>query len=135
MKKPNLNNFGKNLKLKKRPDKQPQLSEKEIFVDAVTLLCDCWNTSNEAYNKFKLNLLEYEERYYQAIEGFILLKYGLWKTEIILWYVFAREDEEGNIAPLLIQIKDKPDEEVILKSPTELWDLLERLEKDSDLNL
>ena len=136
MKTPNLNNFGKKLKLNKRSDKkQPQVTEKELFIESITMLSECWNRSNAAYEAFKLNLLEYEEKYFQLIENFILINYGTWKTEIILWYIFAREDDEENIAPLVIQSKGKEDEEVILKSSAELWDLLERLEKNSDLNI
>jgi hypothetical protein len=136
MNKPNLNNFGKKLKLNKRSDKkQPQITEKEMFIETIDMLYSCWIRSNAAYESFKINLLEYEEKYFQVIENFILLKYGDWKTEIILWYIFAREDDEENIAPLIIQSKGKEDEEVILKSSAELWDLLERLEKNSDLNI
>ena len=136
MNKPNLNNFGKKLKLNKRSNKkQPQITEKEMFVESINMLQDCWNRSNIAYESFKINLLEYEEKYFQVIENFILLKYGPWKTEIILWYIFAREDDENNIAPLLIQSKGKEDEEIILENPEQLWDLLERLDKDSDLNV
>ena len=136
MKTPNLNNFGRKLKLQKRSEKkQPQVTEKELFIESIEMICECWNRSNEAYDKFKLNLLEYEERYFQVIENFILLKYNTWKTEIILWYVFAREDDEGNIAPLIVQTKGKEDEEVILKTPLDLWSLLERLEKDPDINI
>lgn len=136
MRTPNLNNFGKKLKLSKRQNKkQPEVTEKEIFVEFITMLGDCWNRSNAAYEAFKINLLEYEEKYYQIIEDLILIKYGAWKTEIILWYVFAREDNEGNIAPLLIQTKGKEDEEVTLKTPEELWDLLERLNDESNLDV
>jgi len=136
MKAPNLNNFGKKLKFNKRSDKkQPQVTEKEMFIESINMLSECWNRSNAAYDAFKLNLLEYEEKYFQLIENFILLKYGTWKTEIILWYIFAREDDEGNIAPLLIQIKGKEDEEVTLENPEQLWNLLERLNGESDLNI
>jgi hypothetical protein len=136
MKAPNLNNFGKKLKLNKRSDKkQPQVTEKELFIESINMLNDCWNRSNAAYEAFKINLLEYEENYFQIIENFILIKYGAWKAEIMLWYIFAREDDEGNIAPLLIQSKGKEDEEVILQNPEELWNLLERLNNESDLNI
>lgn len=135
MKKFNLNNFGKKLKISQRTiQKQPEVTEKELFIETINMLFECWQRSNEAYEIFKINLLEYEEKYFQVIENLILVKYGTWKTEIILWYIFAREDAEGNIAPLILQIKDKEDEEILLENPEQLWDLLERLNNESDLN-
>lgn len=132
----NLNNFGKKLKINQRTiQKQLPITEKELFIETINMLTECWNRSNASYDIFKINLLEYEEKYFQVIENFILIKYGTWKTEIILWYIFAREDDEGNIAPLIIQISDKEDEEVILENPEQLWDILEKLNDESDLNI
>lgn len=131
MKKPNLNNFGKKLKFKERSKKQETFTEKDLFLESVSMLEGVWNRSNEAYEKYKINLLEYEEDFYQIIEGFILLKYGVWKTEIILWYIFARKDEEGTIYPLTFKIKDKDEEEVILNNSSDLWDFLKRVEESN----
>lgn len=128
MKKPNLNNFGKKLKLKERVTKQELFTEKDIFIESMEMLEEAWIRSNESYEKYKINLLEYEEQFYQVIEGFILLKYGVWKTEIILWYIFARVDADGNITPLTYKVKDKEEEEVILNNPNELWDFLKKIE-------
>jgi hypothetical protein len=128
MKKPNLNNFGKKLKFKQRTKKQETYTEKDLFIESMELLEQTWIRSNESYEKFKINLLEYEEQFYQVIEGFILLKYGVWKAEIILWYIFSRVDEENNIFPLTYIIKDNKEEEVILNNPTDLWEFLNKID-------
>ena len=128
MKKPNLNNFGKKLKLKERVKKQETFTEKEIFIESMEMLEEVWVRSNESYEKYKINLLEYEEQFYQVIEGFILLKYGVWKTEIILWYIFARVDADGNITPLAYKIKDQEEEEIVLNNPNDLWEFLKKIE-------
>ncbi len=101
----NLNNFGKNLKLNKRSEKSEEISEDKLFIETVGLLESCWNRSNKAYELFKVNLLEYEENYYQIIENLIFLKYGKWKTELILWYIFGRFDGEDNNESLIMQKK------------------------------
>ena len=135
MRTPNLNNFGKKLKLNKRSSKKEKIvTEKEMFIETIDMFQGVWDRSNATYEAFQINLLEYEEKYYQIIENLFLMKYGLWKTEIILWYIFARLDEEGNAAPLLIQSENKEDEEVILNNPDELWKLLERLGSDPNIN-
>ena len=128
MKKPNLNNFGKKLKLKERVKKQETFTEKDIFIESMEMLEEAWVRSNESYEKYKINLLEYEEQFYQVIEGFILLKYGVWKTEIILWYIFARVDADGNITPLAYKIKDQEEEEIVLNNPNDLWEFLKKIE-------
>jgi hypothetical protein len=132
MKKPNLNNFGKKLKLNERPTKQKIITEKELFIETVDMFYEVWIRSNEAYEKYKINLLEYEEKFYQIIENCLCLKYNVWEAEIILWYIFARELDGENIAPLLLQFEGKEDEEVIVKTSSDLWDLLERLRKENN---
>jgi hypothetical protein len=130
MKKPNLNNFGKKLKFKPRIKKQEALTEKELFIDTINMLNEAWFRSNDAYEKYKINLLEYEESFYQIIESFILLKYGIIKTEIILWFIFARFDNNNKIIPLVYKIEDKS-EEILLNTPEDLWEFLKKLEEDN----
>lgn len=132
MKLKNLNNFGKQLKINKRAQKPANISEKDLFVDFINALYFCWDRSNKMYDLYRVNLLEYEEEYYKVIEDLIMIKYGAWKTEIILWYVFGRVDAKGNIYPLIVQHKGKEDEEVLLSTPLELWDFLIKLEKNKE---
>ncbi len=132
----NLNNFGKRLKLTKRTKKAKEISELDLFVESVGMMDHCWERSNNLYEVFGLNTLEYEESYYQIIEDLLLIKYGHWKTEIILWYVFGRKDEEGEIHPLVVQHAGQEDEEVVIATPLELWNFLAKIEeqKTSDNN-
>ena len=127
-----LNNFGKNLQFNRRGESDKlteDLSDKEVFVRIVERLDKCWTDSNGLYENFKISILEYEEGYYQIIEDLLIVNYGPWKTELILWYIFGRFDTDGNLYPLLVQTKGKEDEEVFLKTPTQLWNFLDRLEK------
>jgi hypothetical protein len=126
----NLGNFGKGLKFKQRTKKQETYTEKDIFIETIDLLYNTWIRSNKAYEMYKINLLEYEEPFYQIIENCLLIKYDLSKTEIILWYIFGREDEEGNILPLILQYDEKDNEELIINNPSDLWNLLEKLDKE-----
>lgn len=128
MKKPNLSNFGKKLKFSERVEKKQILTEKDLFVETIDMFNDVWIRSNSTYDQYKINLLEYEEQFYQVIEGFVLLKYGLLKTEVILWYIFARHDEKGKTIPLVFKLKDK-EEETIINNPSDLWELLKKIEE------
>ena len=123
----NLNNYGKKFKFKKREKKEKIVSEKDLFIETLDFLEKNWAKSNQVYDLFGINLLEYEESYFKAIENLIVLKYGMWKAEIILWYVFGRKDNEGKIYPLSINNEDGSNEEVIIDTPEELWDILEKI--------
>jgi hypothetical protein len=123
----NLNNYGKKFKFKKREKKEKIISEKDLFIETLDFLEKNWTKSNQAYDLFGINLLEYEESYFKAIENLILLKYGMWKAEIILWYVFGRKDNEGKIYPLSIHNEDESTEEVIIDTPEDLWNILEKI--------
>ena len=124
-----LSNFGKKFKTKKRIKSSKVPTELDMFIDVVDRLEKCWDKSNKIYETFKVNILEYEEDYFQIIEDLLLMKYGAWKTEIILWYVFGRKDSDGNVFPLIMQPKGEEKQEVILNSPAELWTFLEKLEE------
>ena len=84
----NLNNFGKKFKLNKRAKKDKIISEEEMFVETIDMISKCWERSNKLYDTFKINFLEYEEESFRIMENLIVVKYGLWKSEIILWYIF-----------------------------------------------
>ena len=128
----NLNNFGKKLKFTQRVKKQDIISEKDLFIELVGSMDHCWERSNNLYEIFGLNVLEYEEDYYKIIESLLLIKYGYWKTEIILWYVFGRKNEEGIIYPLTVQNIGEEDEEVFINTPLELWDFLNKMEETTE---
>jgi hypothetical protein len=129
MKKPNLNNFGNKLKFKPRVKKQKFLTEKEVFIETIDLFSKTWFRSNDSYEKYKINLLEYEEQFYQIVEGFVLLKYGILKTEIILWFVFARLGVDNKVLPLIHKTEDKT-EKIMLNTAEDLWEFLKKLEGD-----
>ena len=124
-----LSNFGKKFKSKKRVKSSKVLTELDMFIDVVDRLEKCWDKSNKIYETFKVNILEYEEDYFQIIEDLLLMKYGSLKTEIILWYIFGRKDETGKIFPLTMKAKGEEEEEVLLTTPPELWVFLEKLEE------
>jgi hypothetical protein len=124
-----LSNFGKKFKSKKRVKSSKVLTELDMFIDVVNRLEKCWDKSNKIYETFKVNILEYEEDYFQIIEDLLLMKYGSWKTEIILWYAFGRKDSDGNVFPLIMQPKGEEKQEVILNTSSELWTFLEKLEE------
>jgi hypothetical protein len=128
----NLNNFGKKFKLNKRAKKDKIISEEEMFIETMDMMTKCWDRSNKLYDTFKINFLEYEEEYFRIMENLIVVKYGLWKSEIILWYIFGRIDSEGKIQALKVQDDGKEVENIILSTSQELWNFLKKIEEEKN---
>lgn len=128
----NLNNFGKKFKLNKRSKKDKIISEEEMFVETIDMMSKCWERSNKLYDTFKINFLEYEEEYFRVLENFVVLKYGLWKAEIILWYIFGRVDMDGKIHTLSLQDDGDEPQDIALTTTQELWDFLKKLEEEKN---
>lgn len=122
-----MKNFGKNVNIKSK--KKKELSEKEIFIEIISLLDDCFERSSEL-EQHALNITSYEEPFYIMIENLLFIKYGEWKTDIILWWVYNRFDGEGNVVAIKLNdhIEDKQ-EEVIVETTEQLWDFLKRIDK------
>jgi len=122
-----MKNFGKNVNIKSK--KKKDLSEKEIFVDIVALLDDCFSRS-ASLEQHNLNITSYEEPFYVIIENLMYMKYGEWKTDIILWWVYDRYNEEGEVQPIKLNdhIEDKQ-EEVLIETSEQLWEFLKRIDK------
>jgi hypothetical protein len=124
----NLKNFGKNLNLKQ---KQPSSSNtKSFFVDIITLLDGVYQRTVEM-DSFGINMETYDDGFYTLIENLILKIYGEWKTELVMWYVYDRFDENEQLMPLLLQEEEQEEEEVFIETPEQLWDLLKKIEKKS----
>ena len=68
----NLNNFGDRLKISR--NKQSQ--EKDVFIEFVNMLDECWTRTNFLHEHLKIDFYNYEESYYSIIEDLIYLKYG-----------------------------------------------------------
>ena len=122
-----MKNFGKNVNIK--PKKQKGLSEKEIFVDIISLLDDCFSRS-ASLEQHNLNITSYDEPFYIMIENLLFLKYGEWKTDIILWWAYNRFDENGEIKPIeLNDHVENKQEEVLVETTEQLWEFLKRIDK------
>jgi hypothetical protein len=128
----NLNNFGKKFKLNKRSKKDKIISEEEMFVETIDMMSKCWERSNQLYDAFKINFLEYEEDYFRVLENLVVLKYGLWKAEIILWYIFGRIDMDGKVHALVLQNEGDEPQDIALTTTQELWDFLKKLEEEKN---
>lgn len=122
-----LDNFGK-LKIAKRDRKS---NEKETFIETVILLEHCWLRTNFLHEEVKIDLWNYEENYYKVIENLIFMKYTDDVANLILWYVYDRFDADGKLLGLDVTLPGKEKKRFLLKSPTDLWNLIEKINKSN----
>ena len=125
-----MKQFGKHLNLKK---KTSPLQEKELFCEVVELLEATIRRSVALYKEHGLEFREYDENFFLAIDNLFYLKYGEWKTEIIVWYLWERQDEEGNIGELEYENLDSGKKKVVIvKTPDDLWNVLKEIESNGE---
>jgi hypothetical protein len=127
----NLNNFGSRLRINNR---LKSISEKDIFIDMVNVLDQCWARTNFLHEHLKIDFYNYEESYYNVIEDLIFLKYGEELGNLILWYVYDRFDTDGELLSLEVTLPGKPKKLFKLKSASDLWDLIEKINKANNNN-
>jgi hypothetical protein len=121
----NINNFGNKLRISRNRKSQ----EKEIFVDIVDSLEQCWIRTNFLHDNLRLDFYSYEEPYYGIIEDLILLKYDEHISKLILWYVYDRFDVDGKLLGIDVSFPNKPLKTYYLKSSSELFDLIQKINK------
>jgi hypothetical protein len=121
----NLNNFGSKLKF----SKSGKSEEKEIFIETVVLLEHCWTRTNVMHEELGIDLWSYEETYYKIIENLIFLKYSESIANLVLWYVYDRFDADGKLLGLSITLPGKEPKLHMIKTPLDLWNLIEKINK------
>lgn len=122
-----MKNFGKNVSIK---PKQKGLNEKDIFLEMIDLLSDCWERSGQLITEWGFDPSTYDEPFYLIIENLFYIKYGEWKTDIILWWAYSRFNEEGELMPITLNDHiEKTEEEVFIETPADLWEFLKRIDK------
>ena len=74
----NLKNFGKNIKVNQ---KKKKISEKETFIDLITLFDDCNKRTDALEQTFMLGISSYEEPLFILIENLLIFSYRDWETD------------------------------------------------------
>ena len=127
----NMSNFGKNLNIKRRDDKPSKSGTKARFIELVTLFDELDKRSIEL-SSFGVQLTDYEDAYFTLVENMMLDLYGDWKTELVMWFVYDRMDEDRNLLPLLVTDESEEEgneEEVYIENAEQLWDFIKKIDK------
>jgi hypothetical protein len=121
----NINNFGSKLKI----NLNNKAEEKEMFVSIISTFEQCWLRTNIIHTQLGVDFYNYEHHYFTMIEDLLYLKYGETISTLVLWYVYDRYDKDGNPLAIDVKIGDKPKKSYLLKTPLDLWNLVEKILK------
>ena len=122
-----MKNFGKNLKVE---PKKKGLSEKELFIDIISVFDECNQRTEDLEETYMMGISNYDEAFYLMIENLLYIHYGEWKTDIILWWVYDRFGPEGEIMAIELNDHDSNSKEsVVVETAEQLWSFLKRIDK------
>jgi len=107
----------------KRKRKTEEDINRESFEKIIQTMEAVQVRSTLLHSEFNLDLLNYDEKFYEVIDRLFTLHFGQTAAEIIFFYVYERMDSEGNINQLL----DQDDNPIPLESPSDLWLLVSHL--------
>lgn len=124
----NLKNFGNKLKFEESKQSKEK-KEKELFIAIVDSFRNSFNKSTQLFIDYHIDIFKYEENYYRIIEDLLLINFGVWKTELILWYVYEGMDENGKPNILEVELPDGSLQPVKFPTANSLWNFILKMDK------
>jgi hypothetical protein len=110
------------VKKKADPKRSPE-KKRDSFVRIITLLESAIVRSNIMFSDIEIDTAKYDERFYEVIDYLLLSNYGQPCYELISFYLWERMDENGQSLSLI----DSQGNEINMKSPYDLWDLMVKI--------
>jgi len=118
-----IKDFGKNLHFEESKESKLK-NEADIFINMINIMDNLLERSFILKEDFNLDLSEYELPFLNVFEDLVLLKYGGWKYEIIMWYLYTAHTE-----PLVYEEDDKEPQEITIDTALKLWEFINRFEE------
>ncbi len=78
---------------------------------------------------FKINMIDYDDPFYVAIENFFQLHYTPEQRNIINWWLYDKFLPTGEI---LVLTDKESGEEILTDTPEDIWDLIQKYEKENN---
>lgn len=113
---------GSNLQVKESP-KSLEKKRKKLFISIIEDLKFVLDRSEELSNNQGINLLMFEDKYYQIIENVIIEHWGVLVAEVIFWWIYDVKDPKNSDYYLFDKVSDK---KIVVKSPTQLYNIVKK---------
>jgi hypothetical protein len=104
----------------KRKKKNESDINKESFEKIILTMEEVQVRSTLLHAEFKMDMFDYEEKFYEVIDRLFTLHFGREAAEVIFFYVYERMNPDGTIN----QLADADGNPIQLESPSDLWELV-----------
>jgi len=111
----------------KRKNKKSFDNKRDLFINVINQFEHAITKSYLIEKDYKIDMSKYEENFYQIIDSLILLSFGKQVYELMSFYFYERYNPDGSENGLIIE---ETGEEVFVKDPVELWELIIRVKPD-----
>ena len=112
---------------KKLPAKKSK--EKELFCEILQILQFVNSRTMGMKHDYKVNMMEYDDPFYIALENLIKLHYTQEQQNVINWWLYDKFLPTGEV----LILTNKETEEVIpSETPEDIWDLIQEHEKKNN---
>jgi hypothetical protein len=107
----------------KRKRKTEEDINRESFEKIIQTMEAVQVRSTLLHSEFNLDLLSYDEKFYEVIDRLFTLHFGQAAAEVIFFYVYERINPDGTVN----ELADQDNNVVALNNPTDLWMLVNHL--------
>ena len=110
--------------------KSKENKHKKFFVKTLNTLASLQERSDTLFVQYGINIIMYEDLYFQVIEDLIYEHYGSAVSEVIFWWVSEVKDPKKK--EYYIQ-DEKFNKKHIVRTPTQVYNTLKKLKLFKDL--
>ena len=112
---------------KKLPAKKSK--EKELFCEILQNLQFVNSRTMGMKHDYKVNMMEYDDPFYIALENLIKLHYTQEQQNVINWWLYDKFLPTGEV---LILTNKETEEDIPSETPEDIWDLIQEHEKKNN---
>jgi hypothetical protein len=107
----------------KRRKKNSEDAQREIFLNTIPLLEHIVNRGAMLEGDYGINMIKYDEPFFQIIDSLIYLHFGKEAGDVIMFYIYERTNPDGSFNVLL----DNQDNVIPLDRLEDLWELVKHI--------
>lgn len=107
----------------KRRKKTTEDVQREIFINTIPLIEHIVQRSTMLNMDYGIDMMKYDDTYFQIIDSLIYLHFGKDAGELIMFYIYDRNNTDGTTNTLV----DKDNNPVILEDVSDLWILVKQI--------
>lgn len=107
----------------RRKKKSQSDKKRELFITIINSIEQLLSRQQLMYADLQLDFSKYDEPFLETIDAFIILHFGKEGAELVGYYLYERSNPDGSINP----IYDQNENQIILESAADLWNLLVKM--------